>query len=149
MNRREFVTSSSVVVAALAGGAASVRAVSAGIGSSRIAYVLFDRRFAGSREFGAAAGRRNQRVFGFDGDVTAIWAERLDPLWRSGAGTVAGMTTNVTLTCLEQLAALHWGRVVSRLQHLATDPGEPCLVSWQIASRTEWRANHRQAGRQA
>jgi hypothetical protein len=136
MNRREFVAASSAVAAALA-----CRSSPAGtLAESRVPFdvacVLFDQRFEASRAFGSAALRLNQRVYGIDGDVTALWTERLDPLWSGGSGAVAGMTTATSFVCLEQLAAQHWFRVIGRVEHR---PEDDEAVSHRINAEPDWR----------
>ena len=136
MNRREFVAASSAVAAALA-----YRPSRAGTSAeSRVSFdlsgVVFDRRFAASRAFGTAALSLNQRVYAIDGDVTALWTEHLDPLWRGGRGAVAGMTTPASFACLEQLAAQHWFRVIGQVEH-RTDEGE--VVSHRIKAEPDWQ----------
>jgi hypothetical protein len=54
----------------------------------------------------------------FDGDVTALWRDRLEPLWRTGTASVGGITSSAALFCLEQLARGH-GRKVSMRQPIA------------------------------
>ena len=44
--------------------------------------VLFDRRFAASREFGREAQWQGQSVHGFDGDITNVWYHDLHPRWQ-------------------------------------------------------------------
>jgi hypothetical protein len=52
------------------------------------------------------------------GDVTALWRDRLNALWQSGTGSVAGVTEPAALFCLEQLAR-GMGRTVSMRQPIA------------------------------
>ena len=84
MNRREFVAASSAVAATLAYRPTPAATATENRLSFDVSFVVFDRRFAASRAFGAAALSMNQRVHAIDGDVTALWTEHLDPLWRGG-----------------------------------------------------------------
>jgi hypothetical protein len=61
--------------------------------------------------------RRGVALAPFHGDVTAVWFEQLDPLWRRESVLVAGMTPPSTLFCLERLAWDHGLRVAFRGTH--------------------------------
>jgi hypothetical protein len=52
------------------------------------------------------------------GDVTALWREHLNDLWRASPASVAGVTDAAALFCLEQLARGH-GRKVSMRHPIA------------------------------
>jgi hypothetical protein len=93
--------------------------------------VIFDARFATAHAFGDAMAWRGQRVFGYDGDLTAVWLREIEPRWSRRAGALAGMSTPNGLFCLEQLAAQHWLRVTTRLEQRA-GAGQS-LISWVIA----------------
>jgi hypothetical protein len=62
------------------------------------------------------------------GDPTAAWLELLDPLWRNGPATVAGMTSPSALFCIEQMAHSHGMRVIER----GTVATNEALVAWVI-----------------
>lgn len=94
-------------------------------------FVVYDQRFAAAHAFADAMAWRGHSVFGYRGDLTAVWLHEIEPRWSRSAGAVAGMTTPTALFCLEQLAAQHWLRVVSRTHHRA-GPGQ-ALISWVIA----------------
>ncbi len=136
MNRREFVAASTAVAAALACRAPSADATGPSAACVDVACVLFDRRFEASRAFGAAADRLGRHVLGIDGDVTSLWMEHLEPLWRETSGAVAGMTTAASLLCLEQLAANHWLRVIARVEHR---PEGDHAVSHRIGAAPQWQ----------
>jgi hypothetical protein len=90
--------------------------------------VIFDQRFAAARAFASAMAWRGHKVFGYEGDITAVWLREIEPRWTRRAGALAGVSTPRALFCLEQLAAQHWLRVVTR----NTQQGGS-LISWVIA----------------
>ncbi len=95
--------------------------------------VLFDRRFAASREFGREAQWQGQSVHGFDGDITNVWYHDLHPRWQKAPVAIAGLTAHGALFCLERLA---WD-VGMRVTHRAEEryEGHEPLYSWVIAPR--------------
>lgn len=95
--------------------------------------VLFDQRFAASRDFGREAQRRGQSVQGFNGDITNVWFHDLHPRWQQGPAAIAGFTAHGALFCLERLA---WD-VGMRVTHRAEQKydGHESLYSWVIAPR--------------
>jgi hypothetical protein len=97
--------------------------------------VLFDQRFAVSREFGREAQWRGQNVQGFNGDITNIWFHDLHPRWQRGPAAIAGFTAHGALFCLERLA---WdvGMRVSHRVEQRYEGHEP-LYSWVIAPRVK------------
>jgi hypothetical protein len=90
--------------------------------------VIFDSRFPVACNFGAAACRRGQRTRAIQGDVTALWRDDLRLRWAAGTTAIAGMTTERSLFCLEQLAKDNWLRVMSRRSLRLSEP----LVWWVI-----------------
>lgn len=94
----------------------------------------YDRRFAPAREFGRAMRRTGVPVHALDGDITALWVDQLDPLWRRERASIAGLTTERALFCLEQMAAGHQMRVLQRhtVMHRSDDGTAEALVSWVI-----------------
>jgi hypothetical protein len=80
---------------------------------------IYDRRFSAARAFGAAAdqARSTGGTVAIDGDITELWSRDLRLRWSTGEGAIAGMTTDRTLFCLEQLAKDQWMRVVFRAEH--------------------------------
>ena len=135
MNRREFAAVSSAVAAILTH-PASAAALATGVPPSGSVWVVFDRRFGPSQLFGRTASRLTRHVHGIEGDVTAVWMEHLDPLWRRGDGTVAGMTTVPSFICLQQLAAQHWFRVTARVEHV---PSPEETVIHDISAEPRWQ----------
>jgi hypothetical protein len=95
--------------------------------------VLFDERFAASREFGREALWRGQNVQGFNGDITPVWYHDLHPRWQKGAAAIAGFTAHGALFCLERLA---WD-VGMRVTHRAEQrfEGHEPLYAWVISPR--------------
>jgi predicted methyltransferase len=95
--------------------------------------VLFDQRFAASREFGREALWQGQSVQAFNGDITNVWYHDLHPRWKHGPAAIAGFTAHGALFCLERLA---WD-VGMRVTHRAEQrfEGHEPLYSWVIAPR--------------
>lgn len=91
-----------------------------------------DTRFPGLGLPILAAGAWHQAI---DGDVTALWYDRLDRGWRDpAAGAVAGLTGADALFVLEHLAWDRQRRVVLR-QDVPLAGGPVPLVRWVIAPR--------------
>jgi hypothetical protein len=95
--------------------------------------VLFDQRFAASREFGREAQWQGQSVQAFNGDITNVWYHDLHPRWRKGPAAIAGLTAHGALFCLERLAWDVGMRVTHRAEHQYE--GHEPLYSWVIAPR--------------
>jgi hypothetical protein len=96
---------------------------------------IIDVRFARGRAFATAMRERSVPVADYLGDVTSVWYERLDPVWRRAPITVGGLTTAGTLFCLERLAWDHSMRVIYRGIHsLLPDGGTQHLL--ESSSRT-------------
>lgn len=95
--------------------------------------VLIDERFAAARRFGAAMQRQGLTVHPIRGDVTAVWYERLHPLWKRTAAPVAGLTAYAAMFCLERLAWDHGLRMI-RYEAPAADGTDQPLHSWLIAA---------------
>lgn len=122
MNRRNFVMSSAVAAAGIGvagfaiAGASEAGTVGAVLGR-RPYKVIFDTRFEASCSFATGAVRLGCPTQAITGDVTALWFNELQPRWARGEGAIIGMTTGVSLFCLEQLAWDQWKRVVARVEH--------------------------------
>jgi len=110
---------------------ASVPLIPTALADPSLYRVLFDQRFAASREFGAHAQWQGHTVRGFNGDITNVWFEELRPKWRQGPAAIAGLTAHGALFCLERLA---WdaGMRVRKSEELPSDSHES-LYSWVIA----------------
>ncbi len=120
MKRRNFLKGSLIgaAIPALAASsqvslADSLAAWSAG----NLDMAVSDARFAASRRFGSAAQQAGLKHWAIDGDVTGLWYEQLDPQWRKGPATIAGMTARQPLFILERLAWDRGMRVVLRVEH--------------------------------
>lgn len=99
----------------------------------RLYKVLFDQRFAASREFGRQAQRQGQSVQGFNGDITNAWFHDLHPRWQKSPAAIAGLTAHGALFCLERLAWDVGMRVTHRVEERYE--GHEPLYSWVIAPR--------------
>lgn len=89
---------------------------------------LYDVRYPRARAYGRALRGRSEVLHGMKGDPTAVWTELLDPLWRDRPALIAGMTSGLTLFCLEQLAHVHGMRVLER----SSVKADQTLVAWVI-----------------
>jgi len=90
--------------------------------------VLYDARHASARAYARALRGRTSVAHEMHGDPTAAWLELLDPLWRGGPATVAGMTSPSALFCIEQMAHGHGMRVLER----GNAGANQALVAWVI-----------------
>ena len=138
MNRRELVFAGTAAgtAACVLSAVRTVAALPATListGKHPVFAVIFDHRFEAARAFAKVAAWRGNPVFGYDGDLTAVWVRQIEPRWSARAGALAGMTTPTALFCLEQLAAQHWLRVVTRSEPRARAATGEALVSWVIA----------------
>ncbi|HTN14285.1 MAG TPA: hypothetical protein VL094_05730 [Sphingomonadaceae bacterium] len=82
---------------------------------------------------GILANPGSTRVLGFDGDVTQLWFETLDPLWRKPGFVLGGITGRDALFVLETLAWDRGRRVVSRKDLPSRSGRKDGPVSWVIA----------------
>jgi len=73
------------------------------------------------------------RIYTFGGDVTRVWFEALDPVWRKPGFVVAGITGDDVLFVLEQLAWDRGRRVVSRRELAPRGADGRAVASWIIA----------------
>jgi hypothetical protein len=96
--------------------------------------VIFDRRFAASREFGNEMEKLGAAVYGIHGDITDLWYHDLSHRWKQSPAPIAGMTAHGPLFCLERLAWDHEMRVLSRTEHPSVGNSEP-LISWIIGPK--------------
>jgi len=94
--------------------------------------IIEDSRYAESAAFAAQAGAP---VFRIDGDVTALWYERLDRDWRTRQSVVAGLTGADALFCLERLAMDRGLRAVFKVERQPASGERPALVHWIIAPK--------------
>ncbi len=90
--------------------------------------VVADQRFAASRVFAAEAARAGRRIAWTRGDVTRLWCDQLDLLWREQAAVVAGLTDPAAFFCLERLALDRGLRVAFKGEHRRLASGETSHV---------------------
>jgi len=110
------------------GAAAPVFATSAAaLAPTGVDALLLDRRVVADIPF----LRAGLRLYKTDGDVTPLWVETLDSVWRKPGFTLGGVTGKDVLFVLETLA---WdrGRRVTVRESLKTNAGVEAF-SWVIA----------------
>lgn len=78
-------------------------------------------------------GSMSVPVHVIDGDVTALWFETLDRIWRKPGFVLAGFTGPDVLFVLEHLAWDRGRRVIQRNQIKRKGKGDAPLISWIIA----------------
>lgn len=85
--------------------------------------------FVCDRRFEATLRTRSPQaeVVFIEGDVTALWRDRLSALWRDGTARVDGITRPTALFCLEQLARGSGHDVAQRRAVAGTD-----AIAWTI-----------------
>jgi hypothetical protein len=83
--------------------------------------VIFDERFARGREFGRLSHQLGANVQAIREDVTDIWYNDLYFRWEEGPAAIAGLTSDTTLFCLQQLARDVRMHVVYRTEHGRSD----------------------------
>jgi hypothetical protein len=69
-----------------------------------------------------------RRTLAIDGDVTALWRDTLQPLWRERGAVIAGITREPALFCLEHLAQGLRHHLLRREALAGTD-----AVRWTLA----------------
>lgn len=111
MHRRSFITA--VGAGALVAGAARAGALSA----AAPVRVVADRGLAESGAFAAEAARLGARISWTEADVTRLWYEELDLLWRERKVPLAGLTGPAAFFCLERLALDRGLRTVFKGEH--------------------------------
>jgi hypothetical protein len=79
--------------------------------------IVADSRFAASRDFAVEAARTGGRIVWIDGDITDLWYDELDLLWRRERNALSGMTEYGAFFCLERLALDRGLRVVFKGEH--------------------------------
>ncbi|MBO9518727.1 MAG: hypothetical protein J7493_11730 [Porphyrobacter sp.] len=91
--------------------------------------LVVDTRFADAELTGLAA----RRTFAIDGDVTALWYNTLDTLWRKPGFVLGGITGTDALFVLERLALDCGRRVVNRTELRPAAASGVAAISWVIA----------------
>ncbi len=122
-NRREFIQAGiAVTAAASVAETAAQAAIPAAAGPPyRIHKVIYDGRFAEPVRFAKAAESLGLQAHAISGDMTALWYDELDGLWRKDAVAIAGMTRHGPMFCLEMLARDRGMRLVYQAEHEVTD----------------------------
>jgi len=112
---------------------------------------ITDARFTAASIFGRAMQGRLVPVAEYLGDITTVWYEHLDPVWRSAPIAIGGLTTAGTLFCLERLAWGHGMRLIYRGTHcyhpgggtqhlLESTIGDDPVILDAIAEEGAWSA---------
>lgn len=126
-NRREFLqTGVSVPAWPLALSGLISSGASARIAKDRLAVhkAVFDDRYAEGRMFADAMAGFGVPVFALDnGDITKLWTDELDRLWRKTPAAVAGSTQYGPMFALERLANGRGMRVALRVEHQVRPDG--------------------------
>jgi hypothetical protein len=85
---------------------------------------IYDDRYAEGRQFAAALTAVGAATHALDrGDITRLYNERLDALWRSEPVTIAGLTQFGPMLVVEQLAGERRLRLALRVEHRTTSDG--------------------------
>ena len=113
-SRREFIQAG----AAMAATALPTFSALTGIGGSLWMYkVIYDRRFASGRCFGAAAQNLSANVEAVEGDVHDLWYHDLYHRWKAAPAPIAGMTTFNPMFLLVMFAQDAGMRLIYRTNH--------------------------------
>ena len=98
--RRDFLKTTAAVAAPaiLAGSPLMANVVGRPV---RFGMVLFDRRFPDSARFGGIVAARGATTHDVQGDLTPLWYDTLQPMWRERPVPVAGLTNHRALICLD------------------------------------------------
>lgn len=115
-DRRQFMIGGAAMIAGTSLKGEAMAAVGMA-GRQRPYKVVYDDRFADSRDFAREAARLGVSVAAIQGDVVDLWRSDLLPLWAERSAPIAGMTSASSLFCLEQLARNHWMGVRVRIDH--------------------------------
>lgn len=94
------------------------------------AMIVADTRFAASRAFAKEAAKSGGRVVWIAGDITDLWYDELDLLWRRERVSLTGLTTYAPFFYLERLGMDRGMRMTLREEH--SQAGQR-LVRWAIA----------------
>ena len=129
MHRRDVLKASGA-------GALTVAWPRAGYAAAAAGGFVVDTRFRAAEAAHAPLGAWRQEI---DGDVTALWVDRLDRAWRRPGPALAGITGEDALFVLERLAWDRQRRVVLR-EVVSGAAGPVPLVRWLIAGKPGVRA---------
>ncbi len=122
-DRRGVLKAAGAAAAAGSALGASVARAAPGLGGPPLYKVVADTRFADSRAFAAEAARAGQRIAWTEGDVTKLWYDELDLLWRGDKAALAGLTDHAAFFCLERLALDRGLRTAFKAEHRRTPSG--------------------------
>ncbi|MFC4257356.1 hypothetical protein GRI97_17200 [Altererythrobacter xixiisoli] len=127
MDRRNLLKWSAIVPLAAAAPYTALAAVPQGVDA-----LVIDRRHWPAGTPTPLAGLAAPQLFTIDGDVTQLWYQTLDPIWRKPGFVLGGVTGSDALFVLEVLAGDRGRRVTQRR---VLDPVVAGLqpVSWIIA----------------
>ena len=89
--------------------------------------VIFDHRYRESVAFAAEAGALGYRTHGIRGDITDLWYAHLSVGWKTAPASIAGLTDEPALFCLERLSWDYGLRVIYHVVH--TRPSDGALAS--------------------
>lgn len=112
-NRREFLQTAALLSAL----PLAQRGLSRALPPTPLDIVVFDRRYAEARDFGALAAAQGALVRDFSADITDLWKQDLRERWKASAGLVAGLSERPALFLLERLGWDHGQRVVFEAEH--------------------------------
>lgn len=134
-NRRDVILASAgATVAAWSGLSVPQAAPAALAAAAPFHMIIADRRFTESRAFADNAARAGQRIAWIeDDDITALWYDELDHLWRHEQAPIAGLTAYGAFFCLERLAMDRHLRVIFQRELPSS------LYSWAIAPKSAER----------
>lgn len=124
IDRRELLKWSVIAPVIASGPVTAMAATPEGIDA-----LVVDSRFGATQFAGISAPRR----FTIDGDVTKLWYNTLDALWRKPGFTLGGITGSDALFVLERLAEDHGRRVVVRREVQPAVGDQVAAISWVIA----------------
>jgi hypothetical protein len=102
---------------AIAAGTAAAAPISAA------GMIAADRLIASSGAFAMEVARSGGRIAWISGDVTDLWYDELDLLWRREKAIVSGLTEYGAFFCLERLAMDRGLRVAFRGEHRLLSSG--------------------------
>lgn len=116
-DRRDVLRAAGAAVAAGSALGTSVAQAAPAFHVPPLYKVVADARFADSRAFAAEAAYAGQRIAWTEGDITKLWYDELDLLWRGDKAALAGLTDHAAFFCLERLALDRGLRVVFKGEH--------------------------------
>lgn len=127
MDRRALLKWGAVLPVAAAVPVTALAAMPQGVDA-----LVIDRRHLPAGMSAPVAGISAPRMFTIDGDVTQLWYQTLDPIWRQPGFVLGGVTGSDALFVLEVLARDR-GRRVTQRRILEPVVAGVQPVSWVIA----------------